>query len=155
MHTIPVESNPNPVMRASQVPHEPQPEESASLYRRYSLQFCFRMPLNTTSRIPDDRSRCLSMPGCKSPGSTNKFVLAPAIRCHQQRLLCRVSPVDARPAPTRFRCEEESPYNHRRSPHLDGEYTAFGKVIKGPEVIDKIRCRSVKDPADLSPRRCA
>lgn len=33
------------------------------------------------------------------------------------------------------------------SPHLDGEYTVFGKVIKGLEVIDKIASRP-KDQAD-------
>ncbi|MDU1348748.1 peptidylprolyl isomerase [Clostridium faecium] len=27
---------------------------------------------------------------------------------------------------------------HKNSPHLDGEYAAFGKVIEGMEVIDKI-----------------
>ena len=27
---------------------------------------------------------------------------------------------------------------HKAAPHLDGEYAAFGKVIKGLEVIDKI-----------------
>jgi len=27
---------------------------------------------------------------------------------------------------------------HKDSPHLDGQYTAFGKVISGVEVIDKI-----------------
>lgn len=27
---------------------------------------------------------------------------------------------------------------HKAAPHLDGEYAAFGKVIKGLEVVDKI-----------------
>ena len=27
---------------------------------------------------------------------------------------------------------------HETSPHLDGEYAAFGKVIEGLEVVDKI-----------------
>ena len=35
---------------------------------------------------------------------------------------------------------------HARAPHLDGKYTAFGKVTKGLEVIDKI----VNAPRDES-----
>ena len=27
---------------------------------------------------------------------------------------------------------------HKDSPHLDGDYAAFGKVIEGMEVVDKI-----------------
>ena len=27
---------------------------------------------------------------------------------------------------------------HENSPHLDGQYAAFGKVIEGDEIIDKI-----------------
>lgn len=27
---------------------------------------------------------------------------------------------------------------HKDSPHLDGEYAAFGKVIEGMDIIDKI-----------------
>ena len=27
---------------------------------------------------------------------------------------------------------------HENSPHLDGQYAAFGKVIEGIEVVDKI-----------------
>lgn len=27
---------------------------------------------------------------------------------------------------------------HERSPHLDGQYSAFGKVVRGIEVVDKI-----------------
>jgi peptidyl-prolyl cis-trans isomerase B (cyclophilin B) len=27
---------------------------------------------------------------------------------------------------------------HERSPHLDGQYSAFGKVVRGLEVVDKI-----------------
>lgn len=27
---------------------------------------------------------------------------------------------------------------HKTSPHLDGKYAAFGKVIKGQEIVDKI-----------------
>jgi peptidyl-prolyl cis-trans isomerase B (cyclophilin B) len=37
---------------------------------------------------------------------------------------------------------------HGRSPHLDGKYTAFGKVTKGLEVIDKI----VNAPKDENDR---
>ena len=32
---------------------------------------------------------------------------------------------------------------HQTSPHLDGDYAAFGKVIEGIEVVDTI-CTSVK-----------
>ena len=35
---------------------------------------------------------------------------------------------------------------HKTSPHLDGEYAAFGKVIEGLEVIDKI----AEVPTDFS-----
>jgi len=27
---------------------------------------------------------------------------------------------------------------HKKSPHLDGEYAAFGKIIEGLDVVDKI-----------------
>jgi peptidyl-prolyl cis-trans isomerase B (cyclophilin B) len=27
---------------------------------------------------------------------------------------------------------------HQKSPHLDGQYASFGKVIEGIEVVDKI-----------------
>ena len=27
---------------------------------------------------------------------------------------------------------------HENSPHLDGQYAAFGKIIEGIEVVDKI-----------------
>ena len=27
---------------------------------------------------------------------------------------------------------------HKAAPHLDGQYAAFGKVVEGDEVIDKI-----------------
>jgi peptidyl-prolyl cis-trans isomerase B (cyclophilin B) len=29
---------------------------------------------------------------------------------------------------------------HKTSPHLDGEYAAFGKVIEGLDIVDKIAC---------------
>jgi peptidyl-prolyl cis-trans isomerase B (cyclophilin B) len=32
---------------------------------------------------------------------------------------------------------------HQTSPHLDGKYAAFGKVVSGMEVVDTI-CESVK-----------
>lgn len=37
---------------------------------------------------------------------------------------------------------------HQTSPHLDGEYAAFGKVIEGLEVVDKI----AQVPTDYSDR---
>jgi len=36
---------------------------------------------------------------------------------------------------------------HKKSPHLDGQYTAFGKVIEGLDVVDKI-AKSKKDRTD-------
>ena len=29
---------------------------------------------------------------------------------------------------------------HKPAPHLDGEYAAFGKIIEGIDVVDKIAC---------------
>ena len=29
---------------------------------------------------------------------------------------------------------------HKTSPHLDGQYAAFGKVVEGLDVVDKIAC---------------
>ena len=29
---------------------------------------------------------------------------------------------------------------HKTSPHLDGQYAAFGKVIEGLDIVDKIAC---------------
>ncbi len=37
---------------------------------------------------------------------------------------------------------------HKTSPHLDGQYAAFGKVIEGLDVVDKIACV----PTDYSDR---
>lgn len=37
---------------------------------------------------------------------------------------------------------------HQNAPHLDGQYAAFGKVIEGIEVIDKIATQ----PTDYSDR---
>ena len=31
---------------------------------------------------------------------------------------------------------------HKTSPHLDGQYAAFGKVTEGLEIVDKIACVS-------------
>lgn len=33
---------------------------------------------------------------------------------------------------------------HENSPHLDGQYAGFGKVIEGDEIIDKIACVPTK-----------
>ena len=37
---------------------------------------------------------------------------------------------------------------HKDSPHLDGEYAAFGKVIEGLEVVDKIACTATNPFTD-------
>ena len=37
---------------------------------------------------------------------------------------------------------------HKRSPHLDGQYASFGRVIEGLEVVDEIAC----SPTDYSDR---
>ena len=29
---------------------------------------------------------------------------------------------------------------HKTSPHLDGQYAAFGKIIEGLDIVDKIAC---------------
>ncbi|HTV47816.1 MAG TPA: peptidylprolyl isomerase [Phycisphaerae bacterium] len=40
---------------------------------------------------------------------------------------------------------------HADSPHLDGQYTAFGMVITGIEVVDKIAAVKLSDPRAGSP----
>ena len=41
---------------------------------------------------------------------------------------------------------------HQDAPHLDGMYAAFGKVIKGEEVIDKIAsCKTDYNDKPLEP----
>ncbi len=39
---------------------------------------------------------------------------------------------------------------HKDAPHLDGEYAAFGKIIEGMDVVDKIACVKtfMDQPAD-------
>lgn len=39
---------------------------------------------------------------------------------------------------------------HKDAPHLDGEYAAFGKVIEGMDIVDKIACTQtfMDQPAD-------
>ena len=45
---------------------------------------------------------------------------------------------------------------HQTSPHLDGDYAAFGKVIKGLDVIDRIaRVRTDRMDKPLKPQRIA
>jgi len=29
---------------------------------------------------------------------------------------------------------------HKTSPHLDGSYAAFGKIIEGQDIVDKLAC---------------
>lgn len=31
---------------------------------------------------------------------------------------------------------------HKDAPHLDGQYAAFGKIIEGQDIVDKIACVS-------------
>ena len=31
---------------------------------------------------------------------------------------------------------------HKPAPHLDGEYAAFGKIIEGMDVVDRIACET-------------
>jgi peptidyl-prolyl cis-trans isomerase B (cyclophilin B) len=40
---------------------------------------------------------------------------------------------------------------HAASPHLDGQYTAFGQVISGIEVVDKIAAVPLRDPRSGTP----
>lgn len=51
-----------------------------------------------------------------------------------------------------YRGTAGSLYDHRGSPHLDGEYTVFGEVIEGMEIVDSIaeqetddNCRPLRD----------
>lgn len=51
--------------------------------------------------------------------------------------------------PFKFTAEQKQAYTqHGGAPHLDGEYTVFGKVISGLEVIDKI----AEQPGDAANR---
>jgi peptidyl-prolyl cis-trans isomerase B (cyclophilin B) len=40
---------------------------------------------------------------------------------------------------------------HQASPHLDGQYTAFGQVIVGIEIVDKIAATPLSNPRMGSP----
>lgn len=41
---------------------------------------------------------------------------------------------------------------HQTSPHLDGQYTAFGQVTSGMEAVDKIAATPLSNPGMGSPR---
>ncbi len=41
---------------------------------------------------------------------------------------------------------------HADAPHLDGQYTAFGQVTSGLEVVDKLAATPLKDPRSGSPK---
>lgn len=41
---------------------------------------------------------------------------------------------------------------HADAPHLDGQYTAFGQVTSGLEVVDKLAATPLKDPRSGAPK---
>ena len=40
---------------------------------------------------------------------------------------------------------------HKKSPHLDGDYAGFGKIIEGMDEIDKIAKAKVRKPKKVTP----
>jgi cyclophilin family peptidyl-prolyl cis-trans isomerase len=40
---------------------------------------------------------------------------------------------------------------HADSPHLDGQYTAYGKVVSGIEVVDEVCKQPLEGPQNSSP----
>lgn len=41
---------------------------------------------------------------------------------------------------------------HADAPHLDGQYTGFGQVTSGLDVVDKLAATALKDPRSGSPK---